>query len=183
MAALQQISQMRCLTLGINTLGNVQLVATCKKLILSDLQHTSMAMLDCFKKQTVFPPKTLPSSSRVLLVSRAACVSPRLLSPGAGPRSSDLLPQPVPSLHRHSLPLHTANLRLRRCPVVLARLLLSFSSSHLCPVSRAGEGSWELLAAAALVQGMPSTAAGSGDLTCQRNVPPQPTCEVRALLS
>lgn len=67
MAALQQIGQMRGLMLGINTLGNIQFVATCRKLILSDLQHTSTATL---------PKKPLPSSSPAFLVSHAAHVLP-----------------------------------------------------------------------------------------------------------
>lgn len=63
----------------------------------------------------------------------------QLLSPGAGSRSSDLPPQPVPGSCRHGLPLHTANPRLHRCPVVLARLLLSFSSTCLLSLGRERE--------------------------------------------
>jgi len=104
----------------------------------------STPKLNCFKKQTVLPPKTLQLSSPVFLVSHAACVPPA----------------PFPWCWTP---------RLCRCPVVLARLLLSFPSSHSSPVSGVGEGSWELLGAAALVQGMARTAASSGDVTCQGN--------------
>lgn len=138
-------------------------------------------MLDCFKKQTIFPKKNSP------------LIIPDLSGFSCSLRPSSSLPlvlDPVVQISRSSqsqvragttLPLHTANPRLRCCPVVLARLLLSFSSTCLLSLGREREaGSSQLQA---LVQGMPSTAPASGDLPCQSNVPPRPACEVRGLMS
>lgn len=62
--ACPQVSQIRCLQLGISTSGNAQLVATCGKLILSDMhssrpepaQQRSTAQKKKKKNQAVFPP-------------------------------------------------------------------------------------------------------------------------------
>lgn len=106
----------------------------------------------------------------------------QLPSPGAGSRSSDLPLQPVPGSCRHNFA--TAHCKPQATPLPCGfSQAAAFFFIHLSPVSRTGEGSWELPAAAALAQGMPSTAPASGDLPCQSNVPPRPACEVRGLMS
>lgn len=139
-AALQQISQMRRLMLG-----NVQLVATSKKLVLSDLS-TAAQQCSTLEKTDHIPPLKLSSHHPLRLVPPASCVPPASL-----PWCWTLdLPRAVPGSHRRILPPCAANPRLHHSPMVVARLLLTFLSSPSRPVSRAGEGSWELLAAARL---------------------------------
>lgn len=123
--AFPQVSQIRCLQLGISTSGNAQLAATCGKLILSDMHSSrpepAQQCSTVWKKTGCIPPKPTPSQSSVLLPSRAACF-PQLL-PCSWTPSSDHLSVTDVSL-RATYP------RLRCCPVLLAGLLRSCALSH-----------------------------------------------------
>lgn len=113
--------------MGISTSGNAQLVATCGKLILSDM-HSSRpeppqqrSTVQKKKKSGCIPPKPTPLWSSVLLPSPAACF-PQLL-PCSWTPSSDHLPLTDVSLQ-------ATHPRLRCCPVLLAGLLLPCALSH-----------------------------------------------------